>query len=267
MPRLSPIPLAPRKSPVQARSAASVDAILEATIQVLLHIGKEQLTTTRVAHRAGVSVGTLYQYFPNKSALLQAALRRHLDDVTSATEQVCREQHGNCLDGMATALVAAFLAAKMRHPETSVALYAVSSDLDAAGIVKELSTRASDAIVTMLETAPEPLARDPRLIASVLQGAMAGVSRRLLESPNPSRLLNAFQNELITLARTYLRSCSITSEDQPRSSQPKPLPSLSCQAKPVLPSRPKRNAAQGPASPSQLKPAPLPTTPRPSPWT
>ena len=51
----------PRKSPVQARSAASVDAIIEATIQVLLRVGKERLTTTRVAERAGVSVGTLYQ--------------------------------------------------------------------------------------------------------------------------------------------------------------------------------------------------------------
>ena len=86
--------LEPRKSPVQARSAASVDAILEATIQVLLSVGKERLTTTRVALRAGVSVGTLYQYFPNKSALLQAALKRHLDEVTEAVERVCREQNG-----------------------------------------------------------------------------------------------------------------------------------------------------------------------------
>jgi AcrR family transcriptional regulator len=81
--------LTPRKSPVQARSAASVDAILQATIQVLLQAGKERLTTTRVALRAGVSVGTLYQYFPNKSALLQAALKRHLDEVASAVERVC----------------------------------------------------------------------------------------------------------------------------------------------------------------------------------
>src|ERR1700722_7332233 len=86
--------LEPRKSPVQARSAASVDAILEATIQVLLSVGKERLTTTSVALRAGVSVGTLYQYFPNKSALLQAALKRHLAEVTEAVEVVCKEQEG-----------------------------------------------------------------------------------------------------------------------------------------------------------------------------
>ena len=65
--------LKPRKSPVQARSSASVEAILDATIQVLLSVGKERLTTTRVAMRAGVSVGTLYQYFPNKSTFLTRA--------------------------------------------------------------------------------------------------------------------------------------------------------------------------------------------------
>jgi AcrR family transcriptional regulator len=74
-----------------------VDAILEATIQVLLNVGKERLTTTRVALRSGVSVGTLYQYFPNKSALLQAALNRHLTEVTEAVELVCKEQKGRTL--------------------------------------------------------------------------------------------------------------------------------------------------------------------------
>ena len=66
--------LDPRKTPVQARSAVTVDAILSATIQVLLAEGQERLTTTRVAYRAGVSVGTLYQYFPNKQDLLRAVL-------------------------------------------------------------------------------------------------------------------------------------------------------------------------------------------------
>jgi AcrR family transcriptional regulator len=86
--------LEPRKSPVQARSVASVEAILDATLQVLLSVGRVRLTTTRVAARAGVSVGTLYQYFPNKGALLQAVLRRHLDEVTEAVERVCVSQAG-----------------------------------------------------------------------------------------------------------------------------------------------------------------------------
>ena len=56
MPQLAATLLEPRKSPIQARSTASVDAILEATIQVLLSVGKERLTTTRVAMRAGVDL-------------------------------------------------------------------------------------------------------------------------------------------------------------------------------------------------------------------
>jgi AcrR family transcriptional regulator len=88
--------LEPRKSPVQARSAATVNAILEATIQVLLQMGKERLTTTKVARRAGVSVGTLYQFFPNKTAMLRAALKRHMDEVTEAIELVCQEQKREC---------------------------------------------------------------------------------------------------------------------------------------------------------------------------
>jgi AcrR family transcriptional regulator len=135
--QLARAPLEPRKTPVQARSAASVSAILEATIQVLLDVGKEQLTTTRVAARAGVSVGTLYQYFPNKSALLQAVLKHHFSEITDAIEAACQEQKGKSLSQMAAALVTAFLEAKMRDVNTSVALYSVSGDVDAAKIVRK----------------------------------------------------------------------------------------------------------------------------------
>ena len=77
-----PEALKPRKTPTQARSAATVDAIFEATIQVLLAAGGQRLTTTRVAERAGVSVGTMYQYFPNKQALLYAVVHQHCRDTT-----------------------------------------------------------------------------------------------------------------------------------------------------------------------------------------
>lgn len=211
MPRRSQILLNPRKSPVQARSAASVDAILEATVQVLLSVGKERLTTTRVALRAGVSVGTLYQYFPNKSALLQAALKRHLNEVTEAIERVCREQRANTLPRMATALINAFLAAKMRDAKTSVALYSVSSDVDGAKIVQQMGMRSNKAMVEMLATAREPLTKDPQLVALMLQGAMAGVSRRLLESDAPEAHLATLRQELIFFACVYLEACSARS--------------------------------------------------------
>jgi AcrR family transcriptional regulator len=185
-----------------------VDAILEATIQVLLGVGKERLTTTKVASRAGVSVGTLYQYFPNKGALLQGALKRHLDEVTEAVERVCREQKGNTIEHMATALINAFLAAKMKHAKASVALYSVSSDVDGAKIAQQMGVRSHKAIVGMLATACEPLTKDPQLVASMLEGAMAGVSRRLLESAAPEKQFDALRQELIFFVRAYLEACS-----------------------------------------------------------
>jgi AcrR family transcriptional regulator len=208
----SPVLLEPRKLPIQVRSAASVDAILEATIQVLLSVGKERLTTTRVASRAGVSVGTLYQYFPNKSALLQAVLRRHLEEVIEAVERVCREQRGNSLQSMATALINAFPGAKMRDAKTSVALYSVSSDVDGAKIVQQVGIRSTRAIVEMLATAREPLTNEPQLVAAMLQSAMLGVNRRLLESNAPEKQFDALRQELIFFVCAYLEARSL----QPR---------------------------------------------------
>lgn len=208
MPQRPQVLLEPRKSPVQARSVASVDAILDATIQVLLKVGKERLTTTRVALRAGVSVGTLYQYFPNKKALLQAVLRRHLVEVADAVEQVCKQQQGNTLRQMASSLITAFLAAKMRDAKTSVALYSVSSDVDGAKIVQQTGVRSNQAIVGMLTTAREPLTKDPQLVASMLQGAMVGVSRRLLESTAAEKNVHALRQELIFFVSSYLTACS-----------------------------------------------------------
>jgi AcrR family transcriptional regulator len=213
LPRPQPALLQPRKSPVQERSTASVNAILEATIQVLLDVGKEQLTTTRVAYRAGVSVGTLYQYFPNKSALLQAALRNHLESVAEALEKVCREETGNPLPQMATRVVNTFLAAKLRDLKTSLALYSVSSDVDGLRIVKETGARVNKALVAMLATAPQTLEKDPQLVASMIQGAMAGVSRRLLESPSPEEQYKPLSEELVLMMRAYLDACSLRISD------------------------------------------------------
>jgi AcrR family transcriptional regulator len=68
---------APRKAPTQARSQATVEAILQATERVLVKDGYDRLSTNRVAAAAGVSVGSLYQYFPGKEALLAALANRH----------------------------------------------------------------------------------------------------------------------------------------------------------------------------------------------
>ena len=74
----------PRKRPRQARSRETVDAILDATAQVLIRQGFDALTTNAVAAKAGVSIGSLYQYFPNKEALVSALIDHHVLAVNSA---------------------------------------------------------------------------------------------------------------------------------------------------------------------------------------
>lgn len=79
MPRA--IPTKPRKSASQERSRAMVEALLDATARVLVREGYDRASTNRIAARAGVSVGSLYQYFPNKEALVAALVARHNRDM------------------------------------------------------------------------------------------------------------------------------------------------------------------------------------------
>jgi AcrR family transcriptional regulator len=183
----------------------------EAAIQVLLSVGKERLTTTKVAARAGVSVGTLYQYFPNKSSLLQSVLRKHMTDVTRAIESACAEERGAPLERMADALVAAFLRAKLRHVEASKALYFVSDDVGGAEIVRELGKRGVTAIAEMLGSSVEEFTEDPKVMAATVMAAMSGVSRRMLEASNSPETMKAMCEGLQVMVRAYVNACAVSS--------------------------------------------------------
>lgn len=83
--------LEPRKQPAQRRSRATVDALLAAAAQVFELHGYAAGTTNRIAEKAGVSIGTLYQYFPSKEALAVALLERHIAE----TDRRLREWVGH----------------------------------------------------------------------------------------------------------------------------------------------------------------------------
>jgi AcrR family transcriptional regulator len=86
----SPKALKPRKSAVQERSRFTVNSILEAAIQVFTEHGYGQTTTNLIAERTGVSVGTLYQYFPNKKAVLIELWERSMKDADEARERIVK---------------------------------------------------------------------------------------------------------------------------------------------------------------------------------
>lgn len=106
----------PRKQPSQGRSVATVSVILEATAHILVTEGYEHLNTNRVAERAGVSIGSLYQYFPNKQALLSALRQRHAQDMQSLVNELTEQALSQTLPQAIRTLVGAVGAAHRLQP-------------------------------------------------------------------------------------------------------------------------------------------------------
>jgi AcrR family transcriptional regulator len=106
----------PRKEPKQARARATIEAILAAAAQILVQDGLEAATTNCIAQRAGVSVGSLYQYFPSKEAVIFALVERHIQKMQRQLEDVIA-QHGEApLEEIVPIYVKAMLAAHRVEP-------------------------------------------------------------------------------------------------------------------------------------------------------
>jgi AcrR family transcriptional regulator len=203
-------PVKPRKMPVQSRSTETVRAIKQATIQVLLEMGVGRLTTTRVARRAGVSVGTLYQYYPNKNALLHAVITEHLGFIAAAMERACAASHGCSVGQMARTATLAFIDAKLRTARQSVALYAAAEAGDALTILASMRKRVAAALVEMLRSAPGVRFPDLETTVLVYYTAMAGTMREVLEAGASTALVEATRRELLLLAEGHLtRACGL----------------------------------------------------------
>ena len=106
--------LKPRKLPLQARSAQTVEAVLEAAARILETQGLAACTTNAVAERAGVSVGSLYQYFPNRDALTVALIERETAQLLVDVEHAAQ---GRTARGRIEDMVRAAVAHQMRRPE------------------------------------------------------------------------------------------------------------------------------------------------------
>jgi AcrR family transcriptional regulator len=102
----------PRRRPRQARAQATVEAIIQATARVLIEDGYDRASTNRIAQAAGVSIGSLYQYFPSKEALVAALVDEHvarmLDVVTSSLENLNASDLSEHARVMVDALISAY---------------------------------------------------------------------------------------------------------------------------------------------------------------
>jgi AcrR family transcriptional regulator len=200
MTRPDSLPLKPRKTPQQARSTATVEAICTATIQVLLADGPARLNTTRVAVRAGVSVGTMYQYYPNKQALLMAILEQKLDKVEAAMLAAIETLAGRDLRTIAHGLADGWLKAKTTDIEASRAIYGIAAGFDIEARMAEGAGRLRQGIGRLLATAPDARFADIDATAFMTLALLAGSTRAVLEH-------GASDHDLACLRRELPRAC------------------------------------------------------------
>ncbi len=135
----SEVPVTPRKAPRQPRSRATVDAILLAAAHILKTEGFERANTNRIAERAGVSIGSLYQYFPNKQAVVAELRERH------------RDWFMECIEAEVARAVTLPLRAAIRSAvELSIALHAVDVPLHNALTQHAALPQDADAVIRRL---------------------------------------------------------------------------------------------------------------------
>ena len=200
----TPAALTPRKRPRQARSAATLDAIFEATIQVLLADGMRALTTTRVAERAGVSVGTMYQYFPHKQSLIYALNERYLEVLADKVETTCRAKTGRPVAEMLAALIETYWRTKTERAEVTRALYRSVVEMDNEALVESFAQRVDAATSAMLASAPDATFGNLPMVTLTLVTVIFGAIRNAFERNLTQPEIDALQVELLAMCRAYV---------------------------------------------------------------
>lgn len=188
-----------RRIPSQARSAQTVEAICDAAIQVLEEEGLERLTTNRVAERAGVSVGTLYQYFSNKNDLLMALAEREARAVfLMVIEAIRNEPPGPRARAIARAFMGVYAHSRTRR--LLMETYFTHRGLDHAA--------RSDSFMSMIARPMGQVAGLSPAKLFVLTRAVVGVVRAAaMEQPDIAP--QALEDELVTLMRAYVTAETI----------------------------------------------------------
>ena len=172
-----------RKQPQQARSSELVASILEAAVQVLASEGAQRFTTARVAERAGVSIGSLYQYFPNKAAILFRLQSDEWRRTTRLLGEILEDTARPPLERLRR-LVLAFVRSECEEAAIRVALSDAAPlyrDADEAREVKAEGARVFQAFLR--EALPEVAEAERGLAGELLTTTLGAVGKQFSEQP------------------------------------------------------------------------------------
>jgi AcrR family transcriptional regulator len=194
-----------RKQPKQARSTELVASILEAAVQVLAKEGAQRFTTVRVAEKAGVSVGSLYQYFPNKAAILFRLQSDEWRQTSDLLRGILEDRKRPPLERIRK-LVHAFIRSECDEAAMRVALN------DAAPLYRD-APEARDARASgdrtvrlfMQEALPRASKATRALAAKLLTNTLSAAGKQFSEIPRTSVQIKVYADAMADMFCAYLR--------------------------------------------------------------
>jgi AcrR family transcriptional regulator len=192
-----------RRDPKQLRSRQTVEAVLDAVVRVLKRDGAAAVTTNRIAEVAGVSIGSVYQYFPDKRAIYTALHDRHSDEMSRLVERTLVEHAAASLDTLLRALVEAMIEAHATDPALHELLREVPHD-DGA---RDLPTRLRGALrlaISSRQRARRP--RDLERCLFVLTHMIDALSHAAVHRRPPKLSLVAAKEEAVRAVLAYVRA-------------------------------------------------------------
>jgi AcrR family transcriptional regulator len=194
-----------RKQPKQTRSTELVAAILDAAVQVLAKEGAQRFTTARVAEKAGVSIGSLYQYFPNKAAILfrlQSDEWRQTNDLLRGILEDARRPPLERL----RALVHAFIRSECDEAAMRVALNdAAPLYRDAPEAREAMASGERIVQVFMQEALPKASEATRTLAGELITTTLTEVGRQFSESPRSPAEIEAYADAMADMFCAYLK--------------------------------------------------------------
>ena len=208
------IALNPRKLPRQARSRALVDAILDAAARILEEQGREALNTNLVADKAGVSIGSLYQYFPNRDAIIAAVADRHGHRVHHCVADLNLKAETS-LEIAIGRITHSLFSAHALNPALHAAL---DGDLGQVHSLKPAGNDhhrhhagTKDAMIMQLLNLPDEVRNeiqrsDIRLAASTVAEIVHALAHAAIVHPHSNRNPDALEREAVLAALAYLRT-------------------------------------------------------------
>jgi AcrR family transcriptional regulator len=195
-----------RKQPKQARSTELVAAILDAAVQVLAKEGAQRFTTARVAEKAGVSVGSLYQYFPNKAAILFRLQSDEWRQTSDLLRGILEDVQRPPLERLRV-LVHAFIRSECDEAEMRVALNDAAPLYRDAPETQEARASGDRTVqVFMREALPKASEATRALAGDLITTTLSAVGKHFSESPRIPAEIEAYAETMADMFCAYLKA-------------------------------------------------------------